>query len=239
MMTMPARPAHAEQPLAPTTSTSGGSTSGGANGSRAYPGAVERLIERFARLPGVGRRSAERLAFWTLKSDAAEALALADAIAAVKRDVRQCGVCFNLADAERCSICLDERRDRGLVLVVEQPRDLIALEQTGTHRGVYHVLLGRIAPLDGVGPDDLTIAGLLTRVDDPAKNCGGERVREVTLGLNPNLEGDGTALHLADELRRRGVRVSRLARGLAPGGSLEHSSKAALAEAIEGRQEMR
>lgn len=217
-----------KQPLSPDA----------ADARRSYPASVERLIAQFARLPGVGRRSAERLAFWTLKSDAAEALALADAIAAVKRDVRQCAVCFNLSDDHQCAICLDDRRDRGAVLVVEQPKDLIALEQTGMHKGVYHVLLGRLSPLDGVGPDDLTIAALLARADHPERNSGGQPVREVILGLNPNLEGDGTALHLADELRRRSVRVSRLARGLSPGGSLEFTSKAALAEAIEGRQDM-
>ncbi len=214
-----------------------GSTGGGAEGS-AYPESVNRLITEFARLPGVGRRSAERLAFWVLKSSRDEAMRLADAIGDVKTNVRNCSVCFNLAEADPCAICSDTRRDRGLVLVVEQPRDLIALEQTSMHRGVYHVLLGRLSPLEGVSPGDLTIAALIDRVRDAAKNCGGEPVREVVLGLNPNLEGDGTALYIAEEVRKAGVRVSRLARGLPAGSQLEFASKAVLAEAIAGRQSM-
>lgn len=203
-----------------------------------YPDSVERLIVEFARLPGVGRRSAERLAFWVLKSPREDALALADAVAAVKRSIRHCSVCFNLTEADPCGICADPRRDRSLVLVVEQPKDLLALEQTAMHRGVYHVLLGRLSPLEGVGEADLTIAALLDRVENPALNSGAERVHEVILGLNPNLEGDGTALHLAALLRSRGVRVSRLARGLPTGGQLEYASKAVLADAIAGRQPM-
>jgi recombination protein RecR len=203
-----------------------------------YPGSVHRLIDLFAKLPGVGRRSAERLAFWVLRAEDDEAAALAEAISDVKRSVRPCSICANLTEADPCPICSDPRRDRGAVLVVEQPKDLIALEQTAMFRGVYHVLLGRLSPLDGVGPEDLTIAGLLARIDDPSRNAGGEQVREVILGLNPTLEGDGTALHLADEFRRRGVPVSRLARGLPAGAQLEYASKAVLADAIAGRQPM-
>lgn len=215
--------------------------SGGApqqRGSGAYPESVERLIAEFGRLPGVGRRSAERLAFWVLKATREDAMRLADAIAEVKRSVRHCSICFNLAEHDPCPICADPRRDRSLVLVVEQPKDLIALEQTAMHRGVYHVLLGRVSPLEGVAPGDLTIGALLDRVRDASHNCGGEPVREVVLGLNPNLEGDGTALHIAEEARKLGARVSRLARGLPAGSQLEFASKAVLAEAIAGRQSM-
>ncbi len=196
------------------------------------------LIGQFARLPGVGRRSAERLAFHILKSAPDDALALARAIAAVKKTVRHCSICFNLTDADPCPICADARRDRGVILVVEQPKDLIALEQTGLHRGVYHVLMGHVSPLDNIGPEDLTIADLLRRLDDPAKNSGGERVREVVLGLNPTLEGDGTAMLIAEEVRRRSVACSRLARGLPSGSQLEYVNKAVLADAIQGRRPM-
>ena len=215
-----------------------GATRERASGRSPYPESVERLITMFSRLPGVGRRSAERLAFWVLKSPAEDADALASAIAGVKRSIRHCSVCFNLTEADPCAVCSDARRERGLILVVEQPKDLLALEQTAMHRGVYHVLLGRLSPLDGVGEDDLTIAALLERIDHPQRNSGGETVREVVLGLNPNFEGDGTALHLADLLKRRGVRVTRLARGLPSGGTLEYASKAVLADAIAGRQPM-
>ncbi len=204
----------------------------------AYPESVERLIDRFAQLPGIGRRTAERLAFWVLKADAPDALALSDAIAEVKRSIMHCEICFNLAEVQPCSVCSDARRDRGVVLVVEQPRDLIALEQTGVHRGVFHVLLGRVSPLEGIGPDDITMERLVDRVRDPSKNCGGERVREVILGLNPTLEGDGTALFIAEALAPHGVNITRLARGVPSGSQLEYASKAVLSDAIAGRQAM-
>jgi recombination protein RecR len=201
----------------------------------AYPESVRRLIERLTRLPGIGHRSAERLAFYLLKSDAEEAVGLARAIEDVKKKVKHCEVCFNIADESPCPICADERRDRGTMLVVEQPKDLIALEQTGMYRGLYHVLMGRLSPLDGVGPSDLTIADLMGRVDDPSKNAGGVKVTEVVLGLNPTVEGDGTGMYLAEKLKGK-VTVSRLARGLPTGWQLEYANKAVLADAIEGRR---
>lgn len=204
----------------------------------AYPESVDRLIAAFATLPGIGRRSAERLAFHILKSSTDEAMRLAKAVEDVKRKVRHCGICFNLADRDPCAICADERRDASTVLVVEQPKDLITLEQTGMYRGVYHVLLGRLDPLDGVGPDSLTFAQLLKRIDDPSSNCRSVRVAEVILGLNPDMEGDTTALHLAELLSTRPVRVTRLARGLPSGSQIEYASKAVLADAIQGRQGM-
>ncbi|MCC6320870.1 MAG: recombination protein RecR [Phycisphaerales bacterium] len=208
-----------------------------------YPESVTRLIEELARLPGIGRRSAERLTFHILKATKPEALALAAAIGDVKQRVRHCHVCYNLMDTASaeghglCAICAEPERDRASVMVVEQPKDLIALEQTGTFKGLFHVLMGRISPLEGVRPGDLTIADLLGRIDDPAHNLD-TPVREVILALNPTLEGDGTALYLAGELERRGVRVTRLARGLPTGSTLEFASKAVLADAIEGRRPM-
>jgi recombination protein RecR len=204
--------------------------------SHAYPKAVDRLIAEFAALPGIGQRSAERLAFHMLKSEVPRALALARAIEDVKRDVRHCAACWNLSDTDLCPICADAARDRGIILVVEQPKDLISLEHTGMYRGLYHVLMGRLSPLDGVGLDDLTVPDLLRRITHPETNPGGVRVREVVLGLNPTVEGDGTALHLAELLRATGVKVSRLARGLPSGSQLEYANKAVLADAILGRQ---
>ncbi len=195
-----------------------------------------RLIDEFANLPGIGRRSAERLAFHVLKSDRASAMKLAQAISDVKTHVKHCSVCYNLADRDPCPICSDPRRDHQTVLVVEQPKDLISLEQTGMYRGGYHVLLGHIAPLDGIEPEDLTVGALLKRVDDPASNACGVRIAEVIFGLSPNLEGDGTALYLAEQLKSRGVKMSRLARGLPSGSQIEYASKAVLADAIIGRQ---
>lgn len=209
-----------------------------ARGGPAYPKAVDRLIEEFAALPGIGRRGAERLAFHVLKADAPAALALARAITDVKERVRHCDTCWNLSDESVCAICSAEGRDRSLVLVVEQPKDLIALEQTGMYKGLYHVLMGRLSPLDGVGANELTLAGLLERLDHPDRNPGGVRIAEVILGLNPTIEGDGTALTIAAEAQARGVRVSRLARGLPSGSQLEYANKAVLADAIAGRRSM-
>ncbi|MFZ9689061.1 MAG: recombination mediator RecR [Phycisphaerales bacterium] len=203
-----------------------------------YPDSVNRLVAEFARLPGIGRRTAERLAFWVLKADADEALGLAKAIEEVKRRVRHCSTCWNLADDDPCTMCADPQRDHSMVLVVEQPKDLISLESTGRHRGAYHVLMGRLDPLDGVGPDALTINDLVARVRDPARNALGIPVREVILGLNPDLEGDSTGLYVAQALEGTGVAVSRLARGLPSGSHIEFANRAALADAISHRQRL-
>lgn len=189
-------------------------------------------MERLGRLPGVGRRSAQRMAFYLLKSPPEEATELAAAIHDLKASTRQCSVCFNVAEADPCPICADERRDQTQILVVEQPSDVAMLEAMGSYRGVYHVLMGRLAPLEGVGPAELTVEALLARVRRA-------RAREVIIGTNPTFDGDGTALYLARRLQGAGVKVSRLARGLAIGSSLETSSKAALAEALEGRQALK
>ncbi|HRJ50791.1 MAG TPA: recombination mediator RecR, partial [Phycisphaerales bacterium] len=200
-----------------------------------------------SRLPGVGRRSAERIAFHILKAAEPEALSLARAIQDVKQRVRHCQVCWNLTDhladaghGPRCDICRDPHRDRTSVLVVEQPKDLLALEQTGLYKGLYHVLMGRMSPLDGVGPEELTVSGLLDRLDRGEGAAESGVIREVILGLNPTVEGDGTGLYLMQEVSKRpGVRVTRLARGLPTGSNLEYANKSVLADAIQCRQEVR
>ena len=192
---------------------------------------VATLIDQFARLPGIGKKSAERLAYHVLRQHATEALALADAIRDVKENVRYCSICHNLAERERCVICEDTNRDQTRICVVEQPRDLMALEQSSAYRGLYHVLLGRIAPLDGIGPEHLTVDRLVERVQS------GE-VREVIMATNPNTEGDGTALYISNLLRDLDVEVTRLARGVTTGSVLEHTNKEILADALSGRQKL-
>jgi len=216
----------------------GGGEGGGVPSKRshAYPKVVDQLIDELASLPGIGRRTAERLAFYLLKAEVPKAMALAHAISNMKQTIRHCTVCSNLSDADICAICADPARDRSTILVVEQPKDLIALEQTGLYRGLYHVLMGRLSPLDGIGPGELTISDLLARVRDLSVNPGQTQVREVILGMNPNLEGDGTQLYLTQELRNTMVRITRLARGLPSGSQLEYANKAVLADAIVGRQ---
>ena len=191
---------------------------------------VTTLIDEFAKLPGIGKKSAERLAYHILRVHETEALALAEAIRNVKQNVRYCRRCFNLAEEEECWICRDARRDRQTVCVVEQPRDLMALEDSGQYLGVYHVLLGRIAPLEGIGPEQLTIDALVDRVRR-------EGVKEVIMATNPTLEGDGTALHISNLLAEVPVRITRLARGITTGSALEFANKAILADALTGRQE--
>lgn len=207
-----------------------------AKGRSGYPEPVERLIESFERLPGIGRRTATRLALHVLKGSQDEAKEFSRAIEDTKERVACCSVCYQLTECDPCPICVDERRDASIVLVVEQPSDLMSIEGTGIYRGVYHVLTGRIDPLAGVEPTDLTIGPLFDRIGDPARNSRGVAIDEVILGLNPTLEGDSTSLFLAEELTRRGVRTSRLARGIPSGTQLEYASAAVLADAIEGRQ---
>ncbi len=191
---------------------------------------LQRLIDELRKLPGIGARSAERIAFHLLKAERDEALALAKAITATKDEIRPCSRCFNLADGELCHICSDHRRDQGQIVVVEQPKDLISLEATGLITGVYHVLMGHIAPLEDVGPADLTIDALVQRV-----KSGG--VRELVLATNPTLEGDATALHISSLLADTGVKITRLARGIAPGAQIEFANRAMLEEAFRGRKE--
>jgi recombination protein RecR len=190
---------------------------------------VTRLVEEFAKLPGIGKKSAERLAYHVLRLHQTEALALADAIRAVKENVRYCRNCYNLTEQDECEICRDPKRERTLLCIVEQPRDLMAIEQTGTYKGLYHVLLGRIAPLDGIGPEQLTIESLVERVRS------GE-FTEIIMATNPTLEGDGTALYLSHVLAEFPVQITRLARGITTGSVLEFANKEILADALAGRQ---
>jgi recombination protein RecR len=192
---------------------------------------IGKLIDELARLPGIGRKSAERLAYHLLRVNKSEALGLADAIRDVRENVHYCKSCYNLAEGELCVICGDPRRDASQICVVEQPRDLMALEQAGVYRGRYHVLLGRIAPLDGVGPDQLTIDRLVERVRD-----GG--ISEIIMATNPTVEGDGTALYLSNLLADYPVQVTRLARGITTGSVLEYTNKEVLADAMTGRQKL-
>ncbi len=190
---------------------------------------VSALVDQFAKLPGIGRKSAERLCYHILRVHESEALALADAIRDVKLNVHYCRTCYNLAESDECGICRDASRDRSQLCVVEQPRDLMALEEAGVYRGLYHVLLGRIAPLEGVGPEQLTIQALIERVRT------GE-IEEIIMGTNPTVEGDGTALHVSNLLADFPVKLTRLARGITTGSVLEFANKDILADALSGRQ---
>lgn len=194
-----------------------------------YGPSVGQLIDEFGRLPGIGRKTAERLANYILSCKPAEANALADAIRAVKTSVKRCRVCFNLTESEVCAICSDPRRERHSICVVEQPKDVVALESSGAFQGLYHVLGGRIAPLEGVGPEDLTIHQLIRRIRQ-------DGVTELVMATNPTLEGDGTALFITNMLQNDPVRVTRLARGIASGSVLEFANREMLADALRGRQ---
>lgn len=194
-----------------------------------YGPAVTQLIEQFQTLPGIGRKSAERLAHHILVCTQEEAANLANAIRAVKESIRPCSMCFNLSEKEVCDICSDPRRDQQVICVVEQPRDMISLEAAGVFQGVYHILQGRISPLEGIGPEQLTIDALLRRI---RKN----HVREVVMATNPTLEGDGTALFISNLLEGESVKITRLARGIASGSVLEFANKEMLADALRGRQ---
>src|SRR6476660_4289840 len=194
-----------------------------------HPGPIQRLITELSRLPGIGQRTAQRLAFHILRSDDSEAFGLADAIREVKEKVGLCEVCFNLAEGEKCRICEDESRNSSLIYVVEEPSDVIPIERTGEYRGVYHVLGGALSPIDGIDPEDLRIAELIDRVN-------GE-VKEVVLATNPTTTGEATALHIADAIRGR-VAVTRLASGLPVGADLEHADEVTLGKALAGRQSL-
>jgi recombination protein RecR len=194
-------------------------------------GVIATLIDCFAELPGIGRKSAERLAYHVLRMPREEALAFSAALRAVKENLRPCRTCFNLAEGEECGICRDARRDRTTLCVVEQVRDLLALEQTGSYRGLYHVLQWRVAPLEGTGPETLTIDKLVARVQQ-----GG--VREVIMATTPNVEGDATALIVVQRLTGLAVEITRLARGLTVGAALEQANRDMLTDALAGRRRM-
>lgn len=198
---------------------------------RYFPNALERLTEEFARLPGIGGKTAQRLAFHLLSLSDEEAQGFADAIIAAKRTVHTCPICQNLTDAEQCPICADEARDHSVICVVAEPRDVIAMERAREFNGVYHVLHGVISPLNHVGPDDVRIRELLTRVA-----IGG--VREVIMATNPDTEGEATAMYISRLLRPMEVKVTRLAYGIPVGSQLEYADEVTLLRALEGRREM-
>ena len=196
-----------------------------------YPGPLARLIDELSKMPTVGPKTAQRLAFHILRLPPEEARALADAIVDVKAQMRHCSVCFTITDVDPCAICADPARRAEVLCVVEDPRDVLALERTREFRGRYHVLHGAISPLDGIGPDDLKIADLLVRVRDGT-------VKEVIVATNPRVEGEATAIYLARLLKPLGVRVTRIAHGLPVGGDLEYADEVTLARALEGRRDL-
>lgn len=197
----------------------------------ALPGPLRRLVEQLSKLPGIGQKSATRLAFHLLRSDAEYAQALADAIVALQRDIRLCSLCLGFTEHDPCGLCDDPRRSSEVICVVEEPSDILALERAGDFGGRYHVLHGTLAPLDGIGPEQLKVGELLARL-----RSGG--VREVILATNPTVEGEATALYLAKLLKPIGVRVTRIAHGLPMGGDVEYADGVTLSRALEGRREM-
>ena len=201
--------------------------------SSSYAPPVQRLVGELSKLPGIGNRSAQRLAFYLLRGSAEDAEALAEAIREVKEKIRLCEVCFNLTDEVRCRICQDARRDHGLICAVEEPSDVIPMERTHEYHGVYHVLGGALSPIDGVDPEDLKIAELLERVSSSE-----QPVREVVLATNPTTTGEATALYIAEELRARTpeLTVTRLASGLPVGSDLEYADEVTLGKALAGRR---
>jgi recombination protein RecR len=201
--------------------------------STSYAPPVQRLVSELSKLPGVGNRTAQRLAFYILRASGEDAVALADAIREVKEKIGLCEVCFNLTDEARCRICQDTRRDQGLICVVEEPSDVIPMERTHEYHGVYHVLGGALSPIDGIDPEDLKIAELFARVTSPEG-----AVREIVLATNPTTTGEATALHIAEELRRRSpdLSVTRLASGLPVGSDLEYADEVTLGKALAGRR---
>ena len=192
---------------------------------------VVALIEEFSKLPGIGVKTAQRLAFFVLRSPSDQARRLSEAIIRVKESIIYCSRCFNITETDPCPICSNTGRDQDLICVVEEPLDVLALEKTGVYKGLYHVLHGAISPVDGIGPEDLRIRELLARVSR-------DQVREIVLATNPNLEGEATAMYLHGLLRPLGMRVTRLARGLPVGGDLEYADEVTLIRALEGRREM-
>lgn len=194
-----------------------------------YEGAVQDLIDELGRLPGVGPKSAQRIAFHLLAVDPADAQRLIEALARVKDEVRFCRICGNVAEAEECKICRDPRRDEAIICVVEEPKDVVAIEKTREFRGRYHILGGAISPIEGIGPDDLRVRELMVRLQDGA-------VTELILATDPNLEGEATATYLARLVKPMGLKVTRLASGLPVGGDLEYADEVTLGRAFEGRR---
>ena len=197
---------------------------------------MDKLVKRLSHLPGIGRRSAQRIAFHLLKSSVQDARALANAIIDLKENTRHCSSCFNITQNDPCTICSDGNRDRSRVLVVEQPTDLVSIEGTGVYNGLYHVLMGRLAPLDDIGAEEINIKQLITRIHHSQEEK--TPITEVILATNPTLEGDGTAMYLKQILESLKVKVTQLARGLPTGSNVQQVSKAVLVDAIQGRKDL-
>ena len=196
------------------------------------PRAVTRLIEEFHRLPGIGPKTAQRLTFYLLRAPKEQALSLAEALTYLKEKIVTCAICQNIAEENPCAICRDDARDRAIVCVVEEPLDVLALERTREYHGLYHVLHGAISPVEGIGPEDLRVPELLTRIQrEPG-------IAEIVLATNPNLEGEATAMYLERLIKPLGIKLTRLARGLPVGGDLEYADEVTLTRALEGRREV-
>ena len=193
---------------------------------------LSKLMQQFARLPGIGNRTAQRLAYFVLNQPDEDSLELAQAIRDVKTKIHHCSLCYNLSEQQLCEICRDQKRDHSIICVVEQPKDLIRLEETGLCHWVYHVLQGHLAPLEGTTPDDLTIDALVKRVADG-------NINEIVMATNPNMDGDGTSLYISSILTEFDIKITRLARGLPAGGSIEYANKGVLSDAISGRENMK
>lgn len=196
-----------------------------------YAPPIARLLEELERLPGIGPKSAQRIAYWLLSAESADADRLADSIREVKRSIHFCPRCYNFAEEELCAVCADPKREPGIICVVEEPRDLVAVERTGEFHGVYHVLQGAISPIDGIGPERLRVRELIERLSDSS-------ISEVVIATNPNVEGETTAVYLARLIKPLGIRVTRIASGLPVGGDLEYADEVTLGRALEARREM-
>ena len=196
-----------------------------------YAKPLNKLINELSRLPGIGGKTAQRLAFHILSMDEKEVYELADAIRGAKETMKYCSICGNLTDTDPCSICSDESRDKNTICVVESPKDVAAMEKIREYRGYYHVLHGAISPMDGIGPDDINLKSLIHRLRD-------ERVREIIIATNPNIEGEATAMYIARLIKPSGIKVSRIAHGIPVGGDLEYADEVTLLKAVEGRREL-
>lgn len=196
-----------------------------------YAKPLSRLINELSRLPGIGGKTAQRLAFHILSMDDKEAMALADAIKTAKESMTYCSVCGNLTDTDPCAICADESRDKSTICIVESPKDVVAMEKIREYRGYYHVLHGVISPMDGIGPDDINLKSLIVRLQD-------EAVKEIIIATNPNIEGEATAMYIARLIKPSGIKVSRIAHGIPVGGDLEYADEVTLLKAVEGRREL-
>lgn len=196
-----------------------------------YAEPVARLIEEFSKLPGIGKKTAQRLAFYVLDSDISEARSLAEAIVAAKEKTKYCSICSNITDIDPCIICCNTKRSEEVICVVEDPKDIIALERIREFNGTYHVLHGSISPMEGIGPDQIKIKELLARLHN-------DKVKEIILATNPNIEGEATAMYISKLIKPLGIRVTRIAHGIPVGGDLEYADEVTLAKALEGRREL-